>query len=253
MPSENTPGRVMDHAWAEESLLADRYAMGKLSPDQARDFEEHLLDCASCLETIEIVASLREGLRDVGLEAETVAPIRSSARWALPLAASLLVAVSAAVYFRGEAREARRDLARLRQTVEKALQGARGERAKIPGAVEAMQEMPLAATVYTLNVTRGAESIVPENRISLGTSPRWLVLLFDQPGAGRFGRYRVQISTAEGAPVGEPAVASPSTEGLMAVSLPASLFRAGDYVLAVENPDSARPEPLARYRFRVVP
>jgi len=253
MPPEDALRRVMDHAWAEGNLYADRYVMGKLTSDQARDFEEHFLDCAKCLETIEIARSFRTGLRDVATEGETVVPIRSSARWAFPLAASLLLAISAAVYFRGEARAARSELARVRQTADKALQGARAERAKIPAAAEAMQEMPLAATVFTLNLTRGAESSVPENRISLGSSPRWLVLLFDQPGAGRFGRYRVQISTAEGRPVGEPAVASPSTEGLMAVSLPASLFRAGDYVLAVENPDPVRPEPLSRYRFRIVP
>ena len=253
MTSEVAPGRVMSHAWAEENLLADRYAMGKLSSDEAREFEEHFLDCAKCLETIEIVEGLRSGLRDAAVGAETVVSFRSAVRWALPLAASLLLAIFAAVYFRGEAREARRELAHVRQTAEKALQGARDAREKIPAAAEAMQEMPLAVSVFTLNLTRGAEPVAPENRVSLGASPRWLVLLFDQPGAARFGRYRVQVSTADGRPVGAPADASPSTEGMMAVSLPTSLFRVGDYVLAVENPDAARSDPLARYRFRVVP
>ncbi|MEO8191069.1 MAG: hypothetical protein ABI682_12070 [Acidobacteriota bacterium] len=265
----------MDHQALEENQTADRYWMRKLPDAERRAFEEHFVDCPVCLEKLETVERLRGGLRELppGFTAE--APVSSARpisrdRFALnrarPLlaflaAACFITATAASLFFYGEAGRARREAessrhdserARLRQAeLEQALQKERANRAlRSDAVVGALNAAPLAASVFTLNLTRGASS-EPGDRVVLPESHAWVVLLFDQPDQANVRKYRVRISTAEGHPVGDPLTADVASGGMLAVSLPSSLLAAGTYRLAVE--DAASGHLLATYRFRAIP
>lgn len=264
----------MDHRRLEENQTADRYWMRKLPDAEERAFEEHFVDCPVCLERLETVESLRGALKDLPSRF-SAAPVSSAIRIspnrfepprARPLltflvAACLVTATAASLFFYGEARRARREVdsgrqdvgrARQRQAeLEQALQKEREPRPNPSDAtIDALGAAPLAASVFTLNLTRGASS-EPGDRVVLPESHAWIVLLFDQPDQANARKYRVRISTAQGHPVGDPVTAGAASGGMLAVSLPSSLLASGDYRLAVE--DAASGDLLSTYRFRATP
>jgi hypothetical protein len=264
----------MDHARIDEDLIADRYLMGKLLDEDRRLFEEHFVDCARCLERLESIKSLRGALKELPVEAVSAAlaqekpalrgrpePLRVPPLAALLAAACLLLAVPFSVFFYNEARQARRELAGARRAserlqerqaeLEQSLRGERAKRERLSESVTAGRSAPVAASVFVLNLTRGAAASEPENRVLVGESS-WVTLVFDRPGSARFSDYRVRLSTTDHRPIGDAVTASPTTGGMLAVSLPASLLAAGDYLLAVEGLGPDRTETLATYRFRAV-
>ena len=244
MPSENTPLTGMEHPKIDDELVADRYVAGKLSAEERDRFEEHFFDCAKCVETVEIVRRFRDDLREAAAGG-VVLPLPSRVPTFL-LAASLLAAGAGAAYFYREARLARRERDAARRTSERALPAERG-------AGDALRAAPLAATVFTLNLTRGGASSEPDNRVSLGASPHWLVLLFDQPDEAASGTCRVVLKAADGRAVGGPVDASATSSGLLAAGFRSDLLAPGDYTLAVERAAPGERAPLAVYRFRAVP
>jgi hypothetical protein len=265
----------MDHPALEENQTADRYWMRNLPDAERRAFEEHFVECSVCLEKLETVERLRGGLKELPPGISAAAPVSSAIpisrdRLAPPrarplltflIAACLMTATAASLFFYGEARRARRevdsgrqDVGRARQRQAELEQALQKERAPRPNpsdaTIGALGAAPLAASVFTLNLTRGASS-EPENRVVLPEFHAWIVLLFDQPDQGSVRKYRVRISTAQGHPVGDSVSAGAASGGMLAVSLPSSLLASGDYRLAVE--DAASGHLLATYRFRAIP
>jgi len=53
----------MEHQYAEEHQFADRYLMGRLTAEQAAQFEQHYLHCAECVERLEVAEKFGRGLR----------------------------------------------------------------------------------------------------------------------------------------------------------------------------------------------
>jgi hypothetical protein len=270
MGARDTRWTEMDHARIERDLVADRYWMGKLDEDQRQSFEAHFVDCAVCLERLETLESLHGALKELPPEQTAKAPAATSHSTstdrfrttrtrplaALAAAACLLVATGASLFFYGEMRRARRELEAERQASERARerhtgpQGVSRARPADDPALSALRAAPLAAAVFTLNLTRGA-SADPADRVVLPASPGWLILMFDRPDGPIRPEYRVRLSTAGGQSVGEPVTASPASGGMLAVGLPSPLLVPGDYRLAVE--DAASGNRLATYRFRAVP
>ena len=270
MAARDTRWSEMEHARIDENQLADRYLMGQLDERERRSFEEHFVDCGVCLEKLEAIESLRAALKELpaGVSAPSTASAGSRDRFARPvvrplvtflLAASLLVATAASLFFHGEANRARRELEAGRQASAKAKQRQADleavlekERATRPrpsdGAViGALRAAPLAAAVYTLNLTRSDPSDTGD-RVSLPEAPGWLVFLFDRPDGPAGRGYRVRLSTSGNVPVGGAVTASAASSGMLAVSLPSVLLAPGGYRLAVEDAGSG--ELLATYRFR---
>lgn len=58
----------MDHRTIEESGLVERYLQGNLPLEEREEFEDHYLDCAVCLERLELARRLRSGLAQVAVE-----------------------------------------------------------------------------------------------------------------------------------------------------------------------------------------
>ena len=274
MAARDTRWSEMDHVRIDENQVADRYLMGQLDESERRSFEEHFVDCGVCLEKLEAIEGLRAALKElpavVSATSTSTAAAGSRDRFARPfvrplvtflLAASLLVASAASLVFHGEANRARRDLEADRQVSATAKQREaeleavlEKERAIKPHAfgdtaMGALRAAPLAATVYTLNLTRSDPSDTGD-RISLPEAPGWLVLLFDRPDGPAGREYRVRLSTSGGVPVGGVLTAGAASSGMLAVSLPSSLLAAGGYRLSVE--DARSNEPLVTYRFRAV-
>src|SRR5262245_49813258 len=58
----------MDHRAIEERDLVRAYCSGKLSEEESLEFEAHFVDCASCLQNLELLRNFLSGLKDVTAE-----------------------------------------------------------------------------------------------------------------------------------------------------------------------------------------
>ncbi|MFY9551559.1 MAG: zf-HC2 domain-containing protein [Thermoanaerobaculia bacterium] len=251
----------MDHALIDENQVADRYLMGKLAEDERCRFEDHLVGCPRCLDALEALEGLRDGLKELpAVETAQVPDSVALPPQSLPgsgrpmiaflAAACLLLGILVSAFFYRELRRTRQELADARKL---SSQSQRSE-AELRQVLERGRTVaaPLAASVFSLNLTRGVPSSEPENRVLLGKSSGWVVLAFDRPDLPGFSSYQVRLSGADGHPVGNTVKLEATTGETLAVSLPASLLTPGDYALTVEGLGPAAVEPLAVYRFRVV-
>ena len=107
------PTGEMDHESIQGNQIPDRYLMGKLSAEERLQFEEHFIDCSICLEQLEALEGLRDGLRELSPRGTPVAPperhalvrlLRAPRAAALLAAACLAVAVLPSALFFGELR-----------------------------------------------------------------------------------------------------------------------------------------------------
>ena len=110
----------MDHRAIDAEDIAERYVAGRLPPEEAARFEEHYLDCPSCIARVETAERLKRGLRRLAEEAAVRAPGDSrwsrSPRLALAAAALLAVALLPAWLELREVQRLRSDLARTKAT-----------------------------------------------------------------------------------------------------------------------------------------
>ena len=264
----------MDHTRIDEDLIADRYLLGKLPDEERRRFEEHFVDCARCVETLETLGGLRRGLRELPAgETATVhgeppsvpaisPPVTPPPSIAWLLAACLLLAVPASVVFYLQARRAADETAAARSAsgraerrsaeLERTLERERAAARTLSASAAAASAQPVAAAVFRLDLVRDAGSSEPSNRVVVDGGSEWVALLFDRPERPGITACRVRLSGSDGRPVGEAIAAGAAPGGMLAASFPAKLLPPGDYVLGVEEAGSARTGPLATYRFRVV-
>jgi len=254
----------MDHELIQGNQIPDRYLMGKLSAEERLEFEEHFVDCSICLEHLETLEGLRDGLRELsprGMPAARharhafVRLLRDPRAAALLAAACLAVAVLSPALFFGELRRTRGELENARRTSEEAQRESAAltrtlERERIVGASAAGGGTSLAASVFTLNLTRGAGAGAPDNRILLRDPREWVILLLDRPQPRGFQSYRARISTTDRRPIGDAFPASAASDDMLAVGLPPGLLPAGDYVLTLEGLGTGSARDLATYRFR---
>ena len=107
----------MEHDDVVEQDVASRYLSGGLRPDERAAFEEHFIDCPSCLDALEGADELQRGLRAVAAQdalTDRIQPIRRSRSWrramvsAAGIAAAIAIAVGTADVLR-----TRRELARV--------------------------------------------------------------------------------------------------------------------------------------------
>ena len=260
------PTGEMDHESIQGNQIPDRYLMGKLSAEERLQFEEHFLDCSICLEHLESLEGLRDGLRELsprGIPAAKpkrhalVRLLRDPRAAALLAAACLAVAVLPSTLFFGELRRTRGELENARRTSEEAQRERAAltgvlERERAAGASAASGTAPLAASVFTLNLTRGAGTGAPDNQILLRDPREWVILLLDRPEPKRFESYRARISTTDRRPIGDALTASAASGEMLAVGLRPGLLPAGDYVLTLEGLGAGPARDLATYRFRAV-
>ena len=73
----------MNHDYIKEFNLIDQYALGKLSADEAEEFEDHFIDCPECVEQLNITRSFIQDLRGLAIQETLLSENRSAPmpRW----------------------------------------------------------------------------------------------------------------------------------------------------------------------------
>jgi hypothetical protein len=279
--------REMDHQHIRENDVVSLYLMGKLPTEDRAQFEEHFVDCQSCLDQIELTNDLRAGLKQVtkedGLSKENnwVSP-RARAAWLkaptlwqprLIAYAGLLFAVSlTAVFFAGTRYRSselaqsqklsddwQRRYAEERQTsenLEKQLRASSNKAAV--QKIDDQQPQSLTASLqpaplFFLSATRGADESksTPANHITVSKTSPWIVLSLEFERDPGFQSYRARLSNAEGNVLWSAEKILPPPSDAIAISLPSSLLTKGDYALVLDGLTSTgRYVSAAHFSFR---
>jgi hypothetical protein len=269
----------MDHTYIDDHQIAERYLMGRLSPEEREAFEEHTMVCAECRERLALTAGLRSGLQQTaavaavrtgilaGILAE-VARLGRSRGMALAFTVLLLVALLPSGLLLRQVREQQRELARATRPAppdprrEAELQNAR--QALADQRLQAEQEKerlrdelsralrPQANTpILTLAPERSAAGPrPPTQRIELPRGPGWIVLALDLEAA-EYPRYQVRLRGPGGALLWQGDGFEPDPQGTLTLSLPAGLLQPGDLRVEVDGlPADGKPVRAARFAFR---
>lgn len=95
-----------------EGEVAEKYLRGELDPEKQDEFEVHILECSTCLQSVEVLQDMQKDLRERAHEIRAASPAHlSGARYWAFAAASLAVVIGIGVWQwrhqRGGASEAR--------------------------------------------------------------------------------------------------------------------------------------------------
>jgi len=296
--TESWMERTMNHDDIENNDIADRYLMGRLSPEEADRFEEHYLSCQECLGRLDRAEKLQRGLKRAAAEdAARMAAVRQAGFFAalarlgrsrlagLAMAAALFVLILPGVL-------AYRELGRLGQELDRANEALaarqqpesppvaggdneasaareqlEAERQRLTGELErertareglekdlAKAWQPQANTpILSLSPERGGQGDAePVHQVRLPATPGWIVLSLelDRP---EYERYRVTLLSKGREEIWRSGGLEPNELDSLAVSLPTTLLKPGDYLLRVEGtPDGGRPAAVAQFAFRAL-
>ena len=256
----------MRHEDVQERQIADLYLMGRLSPVEAEEFEEHYLGCPECLEELELSEGFQAGLKRVaaedvakalvvrrlGLMAWLARAARSRGAGLLA-AAVLLVAVLplGALYQRERGTSAE---------LEARLADAFSPQANVPiVALGAQRTGPILGPNRPTEIPRQSARSAPGpegpvDRIRLPQTLGWIVLSLELADPEAFPSYRGTLLFAGGERVWQGSSLLTDPRGALAVSLHSSTLRPGDYELRVEGLSAgADPASVASFTFRVLP
>ncbi|HEX5736211.1 MAG TPA: zf-HC2 domain-containing protein [Blastocatellia bacterium] len=95
----------MNHDYAEQFDLVNRYLMGRLAAEESERFEEHLIDCPQCIDLLKTTREFKQGLRALTVQ-QVLNPgsyVSKGSRWsflqqkAWTLAACCLLLVAALI------------------------------------------------------------------------------------------------------------------------------------------------------------
>jgi hypothetical protein len=256
----------MDHQYIQEQQIISLYLMRKIAPEDRVDFEDHLVDCRQCLDELELTDDFRRTLQHVvaenGSRASAPQPpvTRLSAfgaqrRTALLTAAALALAGFAVLLFVGQGRRFGRELERMRTASADWERRYRNEEQVRQVAESKLRDAlaQAAAPLFTLNLTRSAASDAAEaaNTVLLSPSAKSIVLSVEWQNDPEFQTYRALLTAETGRSVWSDDYIPSPTSGTLAITLPASLFQPGNYLLTVEGKKAGNNSVLGRYRFRV--
>ena len=240
--------RRMEHPRIEDERILDRYVVGDLPPEEEGPFEEHLFECASCLEQVEQAEALRSGLRAAAVEdavrgavAREVAVRGIAARLQSRTgrtAAIVAVALAIGLLTLTVARQ-NQELDALAAAIER------------PPSISGRFEEPIAGF---LTVSLGLVRDVEEGSLELRPEPaRPLLLSLELPNVD-VETYRVEIVAETGETVWSDAGLAPNLYDSLAVALPAGYLAPGTYRIRVapESPDRADASG-SEVRLRILP
>jgi hypothetical protein len=272
----------MDHREIEEHNIPDRYLQGKLAADERTRFEEHFMECAECLERLEMTEDFRTQLRIVASEEAVRSPVYArpglrawlvaltGPRQAALLAAAvvLLVALPAALLLmqagqsRREAEQARLSSADWQRRYEESQQTAANLRTREQELQKQLEErqtqsgagLPGAAPIYDLNIVRsgGLGQPARATQISVPRAAAWIVLKLEIEPDAELQSYRATISTSGQQLICRASDLIPVKDAL-AISCDSNLFKPGSYRLALDGlTKQGRYVSAATYSFQVI-
>ncbi len=233
----------MEHPRIDHDQVVDRYLVGRLTSEDEAAFEEHLFECAECLEKVQWGEELRRGLRTVAAEDAARAtvslglmawlrgrqPMQLAGIAGLALAVVLLPAV--VVWQQAE-------LGRMQTTIE-----------QIANRGAGLVEPTGALLVVSLGVVRDGGGEVAEIRPD---PEKEAVLLSLELQAVEASRYRVTLRDTGGEILWTGDGLEPNLYDTLLVALPSSYLTTGSYLIKVEGLSTAGAEPAGEMEFRVL-
>ncbi len=264
---------TMDHQEIDAGNVAERYATGRLPAEEASSFEEHYLDCPSCIARVEAAERLQRGLRRLAEEAAIRAPSRSSGwsrspRLALAAAALLAVALAPAWVELREIQSLRSDLAQAKvekgsaerlatvqgklHQVQADLAGEAAKREALSKEVAASRQPQTNLPILALAPVRGGASGGPVRTLTLPKPPGW-VALWVEPGDTGYPAYRATLRTAQGAAVFQASRLALNDLGALLITVHSASLSPGAYRLEVEGlPRGGAAVTVGRFPLRLV-
>lgn len=238
----------MNHPRIDEEQILDRYLVGRLSAEEEVLFEEHLLECADCLEKARWGEELRRGLREAAAQEAGRAAAGATA-WVGLLAwlrrrrpAQLAALAALALAFVALPTIVLRQQVELRQ-----LREATGGSSAATGGLT----RPVSGfLVVSLGVVRDAGS----SEVELRPDPtKAAVLLSIELATVDAGRYRVTLGDEAGQVLWRGEDLEPNLYDTLLVALPSSFLEPGRYRITVEGLAAGAVEPAGEVHLRVLP
>jgi len=247
----------MDHSFIDDQNAAERYLKGQLSSEESKRFEEHFIDCTQCIERLETIAQLRDGLKSAAVALPRVVAINERVkpgkpRWrTVSAVAAMLLLAAFAGWFRYQ------DWI-LSSQLQQSQLASRGWETRV-NALEsqlrdrASQVPTPPAAVYSLDAMRSSGSRgSPVQTLRIPSSPAILVILINQEPVPEITSYRAKLQNAAGEEVARFEDLRHQGGAALAVTMTSSQLPAGTYQLALEGlMGAARYTPVGRFDFRV--
>lgn len=239
----------MDHAYIKEHSIVERYEMRKLSSAESALFEEHFVDCPECQGHLQTAQDFRHALQAANAKDQLLMEFKPAAatfmwRPAFVVAASCAgLLILSTVLLTQQTRRLNRELSRAidetgawRQQYEAQRQANAELQDKLHQPGQTPQGLPVVASVFALNMTRGsqADESGPANRVTLSKSPQLIVLSLDLDGTD-FETYRATLKESGGQVVWKDESLATTRSHTLSIALPSSLFHRGDYSLTLEG------------------
>lgn len=265
----------MNHDFIEANDLAARYVAERLSVDEEREFEAHLVDCARCADEVEQELGLRQALRTLRAgELPQQRPVPVSRRSGLmpgtrffqAAAAVLLVsAIGLAMSLARTSVSLRASLAasqQQQQRAETAAQTAQSLERRVAELEQRVSQPPAApasqpvrpAAVFALTAVRGAASAdaPPVNRITIANADRLVVFTVELPPLQGPPDYMVSLREGAGREVWSGGPFRPSTPDALAVAVDRALLQNGVNTFEVrQRTADGRLVVIGRYPFEI--
>jgi hypothetical protein len=244
----------MNHRAIEDGNLVERYVNRTLPAEELAPFEEHLVECAECLEQVEWTERLRDGLRAYAASTPVprTAPRRvrawPQARQFLPLAAGIAAAVVGTALVERTLWQAQLERERATSATWQSRYDAE-RRGRAADAQDHAAPKPSAnVKVLLLSAVRGAGPAAAPP-LALAPADAWALLSLELEPDPDFASYAARLRAPDGAELwhGEGLHAQGTA---LALLLPSDLLRAGRHTLDVSGVRrDGRREPVAAYAF----
>lgn len=225
---------TLDHRTIDADSLVERYVTGRLPEAEADRFEEHLLECAECIERVEAAERLQAGLVRVAMEDAVAAGA----------AAGILAVVARAMRRRPLGWAAAAAAAFVVVAASGAWQWWRAEQ------MEGWRAPAAGMPVTLLTPLRGSEQPFP---VELPSEGRW-VGLWVEPGGDELPAYRAVLRDPGGEEAWRGEALGLNDLGALLIQLPADLLAPGEWELVVEGfAPGGGPVPVASFPLAVRP
>ena len=207
----------MEHSEAIETMAAERYALGEMTPEERDRFEEHFFDCSECSQSVRDDVSIAAGVR-AAKPKQAAAP--GNTWWAAAAVAAALVAVVGYQNF---------------VTIPH-LRGAAAPAAR------------LAHPVSLLMAESRGGSIAPV----LVTPDEDLPLFFDVPPETPYPAYEAEVRDASEKVRATIPISAQDAHETITMLIRSGVLTSGNYEVVVSGVNAAkRKTPIAHYPFEV--
>jgi hypothetical protein len=249
----------MDHRQIEDDAVVERYVRDALGPDERIAFEEHLMECPECVESLGWAEDFRGALRTAAAESAAPSPARrrvpARSSMLLPIAAGIAAMALPLTLVARHAASLREQLARSEASGSEWKTRYEGERRSAEAAQQGLQQaMEPRANVpaVLLSAVRGAAArpVV----LSVPRDAAWVVVSIELEPTAEHVSHRARLLGPDGRELWRAEGLRPASPAPVSLLLPSRLLAAGEHRIEVEGlRRDGRSDIVGVYAFRVVP